>query len=267
MKRKLYYNNICSIIYQIFSILIGLIIPRLILVYYGSNTNGLISSISQMLSVITMLDLGIGAVVQSTLYKPIYDKKEDDVSKIYNASKKYFRIIAYILLFYVLLLILYYIFVKDTLFSNIYTTLLIFSISIGYFAQYLFGINDTLLLNADQKNYICILVNLITSIINAIIMVIMIINQKPIYIVKLVSSLIFLVRPIYLRFYVKKNYNIKKIKNVSLAEIPNKWSGLAQHIADNLTNSIDNILLTIFSNFSILSVYNVYTMPLNAVKI
>ena len=95
MKRRLRYNTITSLVYQITVIVSGLILPRLILVYYGSSVNGLVQSITQMLSIISMLDLGVGAVVQAALYKPLADNDEVRVSAIYSAARKYFRIIAY----------------------------------------------------------------------------------------------------------------------------------------------------------------------------
>ena len=74
MKNKLRLNNVSTLLYQIISVVIGLFLPRLFLTAYGSDVNGLVSSITQMLSVITLLDFGVGAVVQSSLYKPLAQK-------------------------------------------------------------------------------------------------------------------------------------------------------------------------------------------------
>ena len=63
--RKLAYNTTTSLLLQLISIVSGFIVPRLILGTYGSNVNGLVNSVTQFLGVITLLDLGVGAVVQS----------------------------------------------------------------------------------------------------------------------------------------------------------------------------------------------------------
>ena len=53
-----------------------IILPRLILVAFGSDVNGLVNSIDPFLRIISLLDLGVGAVVQSSLYKPIAENDE-----------------------------------------------------------------------------------------------------------------------------------------------------------------------------------------------
>ena len=176
MKRKLYINTVVSLIYQVCSVVIGLLLPRLILQTYGSDVNGLAQSISQMLSIITLLDLGVGAVVQAALYKPLAEENNELVNSIYWSAKKFFFTIAGILVFYVIGLCLYYGIYKSQTYGWIYTCTLIGAIAISYFAQYYFGICNILLLNADQKVYIVTLANLFGLFANAGITIIVITN-------------------------------------------------------------------------------------------
>lgn len=53
MNKRLKWNNISILVYQILAVLVGLVLPRLILNEYGSQVNGLAYSISQMLSVVS----------------------------------------------------------------------------------------------------------------------------------------------------------------------------------------------------------------------
>ncbi len=266
MKKKLYLNTFLSLLYQAFTVIIGLIIPRLILSSYGSIVNGFVQSITQMLSIISLLDLGVGTVVQASLYKPLAQKNEQEISNIYSSAKKYFHTIAKILLIYILFLIFYYCFFKSHEFSWIYSTTLIIAISISSFAQYYFGICNSLLLYADQKIYIPTIVNLITLILNAVITIVLLSLDSSIQIVKLVSSLIYIARPLYLNYYVEHHYHIQVVDNPPQNALAHKWSGLAQHVASHLTISADSIILTFFSTFQMVSVYNVYVMPLNAIR-
>lgn len=73
-KKKLLYNTITSFANQFITIICGFILPRLLLTTYGSEVNGLVSSITQFLSVISFMQLGVGAVIQSTLYEPLAKK-------------------------------------------------------------------------------------------------------------------------------------------------------------------------------------------------
>ena len=88
-KKKLFLNTIFSLTYQIVTVVCGLILPRLFLQTYGSQTNGLVSSISQFLGIISFVELGIGAVVQSALYKPLADSDSDKINSIQAHIKMY----------------------------------------------------------------------------------------------------------------------------------------------------------------------------------
>ena len=158
-KKKLALNTVSSLIYQAIAIICGFILPRLILGFYGSAVNGLVSSINQFLQIIAFLELGLGAVVQSSLYKPLYEKNYDQVSKIWVSANKFFRRIAMILLIYVIVLIVVYPLMINSEFDFWYTAFLILAISISTFAQYYFGIVNQLLLNADQRAYISFFVS------------------------------------------------------------------------------------------------------------
>lgn len=69
--KKAIKNIIFSLTLQIITIICGFIVPKLIISSYGSDVNGLITSISQFLAYITLLEAGFGPVIRSTLYKPI----------------------------------------------------------------------------------------------------------------------------------------------------------------------------------------------------
>ena len=76
---------------QFISLVCGLILPRLILSAFGSTYNGLTSSITQFLSVITLMRAGIGGASRAALYKPLAEKDSSSVSMIMNQMQKYMQ--------------------------------------------------------------------------------------------------------------------------------------------------------------------------------
>jgi len=74
-KKLLAFNTVSSLAYELTVIICGFILPRLILGSFGSEVNGLVNSINQFLAIIAFLELGVGSVVQSSLYKPLSQKK------------------------------------------------------------------------------------------------------------------------------------------------------------------------------------------------
>ena len=265
-RKLLALNTSSSLIFQLTTIICGFIVPRLILQTYGSEVNGLINSITQFLSIIAFLELGVGAVIQSSLYKPLSEKDDEEISKIVVSGQKFFSRLATILLVYVLILMVIYPLVAKSDFGFLYTATMILVISISSFAQYYFGIVNSLLITANQRGYYSYNIQTITLIFNTIACFVLIKLGASIHTVKLTTSLIYLFRPILLSLYVKKNYNIDWKIKYSGEPIKQKWNGIAQHVAAVILDGTDNIVLTIFMGLEAVSIYSVYNLVVSGVK-
>lgn len=265
-KKKLLFNTITSLAYQFITVVVGFILPRYYLKYFGSDVNGLINSITNFLGFITLLNSGVGMVVQSALYKPLADKDEDQVSRIIISSERFFQRIAYILIAYVVVLITVYPFAVKDSFSYVYTALLIGIISISSFAQYYFGLTYRFLLNADQRSYVQLIIDGVATIINTILVIGLIKIGGQLHLVRLVTSIVYVGQVICLRVYVKQNYKLNKELILNEEPIKQKWNGLAQHIASVILTNTDTVVLTLFSTLKDVSIYAVYHMVVNGVK-
>ena len=265
--KKLKMNTVTSLIYQVVSIVSGFILPRLILQYYGSEVNGVVSSVTQFLSIISLCECGVGAVVQSALYKPLASNDIPEISRIYVSSNRFFRRVAYILITYVVVLIGIFPYINDGGYDFRFTTTLILSIAIGTLAQYYLGITYQLILNAAQYVYIQMIVRTVCIIINVVASVLLIINGASIQLVKLMSSLIFLVQPLFYVIVVKKKYKIDKNIKYSEEPIKQKWNGMAQHIATVVFENTSVMILTVMSTLENVSIYGVYHLVTNGLKL
>lgn len=265
-KKLLALNTSSSLIFQLTTIVCGFIVPRLILKSYGSEVNGLINSIMQFLAIISFLELGVGAVIQSSLYKPLAENDYNQISRVMVSGQKFFSRLATILLVYVVILMGIYPLIAKTNFGFLYTAIMILVISISSFAQYYFGIVNSLLITANQRGYFSYNIQTITLILNTIACFILIKLGASIHIVKLTTSLIYLARPLILSLYVKKNYKINWNIKYDEEPIKQKWNGIAQHISAVVLDGTDNIVLTVFMGLEIVSVYSVYNMVVMGVK-
>lgn len=265
-QKRLLYNTVSSLIFQLTTIICGFILPRLILNAFGSEVNGLVNSIAQFLGVISFLELGVGAVVQSALYKPLAEKNQEDVSKIIASANKFFSRLGQILLIYVITLVIVYPQFAGKNFGYVYTATLIVAISISSFAQYFFGIVNRLLLTADQRGYIQYNAQTLAVVCNTAACFILIRVGCSIQIVKLTTSLIYLLQPFLIYLYVRHHYSIdRKIKYIK-EPIPQKWNGIAQHVSAVILDGTDTIVLTLFATLSDVSVYSVYFLVVKGVK-
>lgn len=268
MKNKiLFYNSISPLIYQVTTIICGFILPRLILGHFGTEVNGLVNSITQFLAIISFLELGVGAVVQSSLYKPLADKDNITVSKVITSADKFFRRLGYILLIYVVVMLFYYPYLVKQSFSFMFTATLIAAISIRFFAQYFFGIVNRLLLLADQKAYIQYIAQTVAVIANTVSCYILIAFDCSVQVVYGLTSLIFFLQPLAIHMYIKKYYALDRLIHYDLEPIKQKWNGVAQHIAAVILSSSDSIVLTTFSTLVNVSIYTVYYLPMSGARL
>ena len=264
--KKFFYNVITDFMLQIIIIIYGFILPKIIIECYGSSVNGLISSITQFLGYITLLESGFGPVVKSILYKPISSKNIEEIKKILKSSEIFFRRISYIFIIYIIVLGFLYPLIVITDFNYLYTLTLIIIISISIFAEYYFGMTYRLFLQANQKTYIVTIIQLITYIFSILAILIMAKFNISVHVIKLITGLIFVMRPLFQNIYVKKKYNID-LKNVSNDyRIKQKWDGLSQHIAYTIHTNTDITILTLFSTLKEVSVYSVYLLVVKGVK-
>lgn len=264
--RYLTWNTMSSLIYQITAIISGFIVPRLILQSYGSEVNGLISSIMQFLSFIVFLEMGVGAVVQQALYKPVAEKDFIKTSEIMTSADKFFRRLGRITLFYILILMIFYPSLVSDEFGFLYTAALIFAMSINTVSQYFFGIVNSNLISANQHGYIQYNLQTGTLVLNTLACIVLIYAGASIHFVKLTTSLIYLMRPVLLHLYVHKNYRLNRRIQYKEEPIKQKWNGVAQHIASIILESTDIIVLTIFTTLNDVSIYSVYYLVLSGVK-
>ena len=265
-KKRLALNTSTSLFYQVVTIICGFILPRLILKSFGSEVNGLVNSITQFLAIISFLELGVGAVIQSSLYKPLAEKDDEQISRVIVSGQKFFSKLAKILTVYVIILMVCYPFIANQKFGFVYTATMIGVISISSFAQYYFGIINSLLLTADQKGYVSYISQTVTLIMNTVACFILIKLGAGIHLVKLVTSLIYALRPLILAIYVKRHYNLNWNIKYTEEPIKQKWNGVAQHVSAVVLDGTDNIVLTIFSDLKDVSIYSVYSIVTSGVK-
>ena len=89
-KRSL-LNFITSIGSQVILMVFSFIIPRIILVNLGSETNGLLSSLGQFFVYFDLFSAGIGSATILSLYKFIATDNRKSIVEVLSASRVYYR--------------------------------------------------------------------------------------------------------------------------------------------------------------------------------
>lgn len=246
----------------------GLILPRLILSFFGSDVNGLISSITQFLGFISLLEGGLGAVVLAELYRPIEERDESRVRRILESCQAFFNHLTVAFIAYTIILaIIYPLFITHQ-FSFAYTSSLVLILSITTLTQYLFSITYKLYLQATQKLYIVNYISCITISVNTIAAVVIMIFFPSIHIVKLCSGIIYLFQPLAFRHFIHQKYRLKNSMraHTDKSVLRDRWSGFSQNLAHFINMNTDVAVLTLFTSLEMVSIYTVYMLAISALR-
>ena len=258
--KKAAINLSSQLILQLITAICGFIVPKLILESFGSELNGLTTSISQFLGIIALMESGFGAVAKSAFYKALATKDNGKISSVYNATESFFRKIALVFLCYCIVLSFLFPFIKETSHGYFFVLSLVIIIGISSFVQYYFGMSYTVLLNADQKGYFSAFLQIISVVLNALLTVLLIKLGASIHIVKLVSAIVLFIRPIAVNLYCRKRYKIDKNIPQDSESVAQKWNNFGQSIALYVHTKTSYLFITFFLSFKEVSIYSVYSL-------
>ena len=264
--KKALKNTITSMTYQVVAIICGLILPKMILTYFGSSYNGITSSISQFLSCASLLVAGVGGVTRASLYKPLAENDIESVSSIIMATQKFMRKVAVILVFGILGFATVYPFLVSYEFEWFFSFTLVLILGISTFMQYYFGVTYQILLQADQRLYITSITQIIATVSNTVLAIVLLKMGFGIHMVKLGSAIVFSLNPLIINIYVSRRYKINKKAKPNDSALKQRWDAFWQAVAYFVHNNTDVIVLTIFADIKEVSVYTVYNYVLSNIR-
>lgn len=250
-----------SVIGQIITLIIGIFIPRLVIVSYGSEVNGLLSSTSTIISYLALLEAGVGAATCQALYRPIHDQNRKSINEILSATHYYYRRtgIAYFVLVS-LISLLYPLVISSTL-NYWFMSIIIFINGLPGVINYFFQRKYISFLEAFGENYIVTNLQTIITVVASIMKIVLLQLNVSIIIVQILYAITSLVQMIFILAYIKKKYGW-----ISIREKPNykalkqKNAALVHQVCSLVTNSTDVIVLSTFCNLETVSIYTVYNM-------
>ena len=76
---------------QLLTMAVGIIIPRLVLVNLGSESNGLVNSVNNVLVYMSLLEAGVGTATLQALYKSCATEDHRSTNSIMAATDFYYR--------------------------------------------------------------------------------------------------------------------------------------------------------------------------------
>lgn len=266
--RSIFYNSSASIINQIIVLISGFLVPRILLTYYGSDMNGLVSSITQFISYFNIVEAGLGGAAIFSLYKPIAEKNHILISKIVSTTTKLYYQVGAVFLFFVLLLSLFYpLVIKTNLLSSLEISILIFVLGMKGVIDFFSLARFRALLTADKRIYVVLNVMSISQILNIIIIVLMAIFKANIVLIYTLALGPLAFRSIVLYLYVRKKYPyIDYTEKKDSKLLNNRWDVLYLNIVQAAQSGAPTMIATFTVGLAQVSVYSIYNVVFSGVN-
>jgi len=262
--RNAKYGIASQILYLILAFILRIAITRSLGIV-ALSLNGLFS---EVLSILSLAEMGVGLAITYNLYEPLSKGDHKRVAQIMNLLKRFYRAIFWFILITGLALTPWIQHLVNDIqvslpYLRLVYVLFVFQTAAGYLFSY-----KTLLLTADQNAYVQSKLNLIwRSIFFGISLVAVVVLRN--YIVYLISESMF-----YLVFYWICDRKISKMypylsSNEQLPDEDKKkiLTGVKQmfvgKLSNKILNSTDNILISVLVGTSYVGVYSQYSMFTN----
>lgn len=237
----------------------------------GANFLGINGLYTNILTVLSLAELGVGSAIGFSLYKPVVEHDEDKISALMRFYKFAYRVIFCAVTVIGLILIP---FLDDIITTDreidhlvLYYVLFLANSSVSY----LFAYKSTLLY-VNQENYITKILNLIFSIVQNIgqLAILFLTQNFALYIV--VQIVCTVLNNLSVSFIVDKKYgfiktNKSKLEKSEQKEIfKNVGAMFTYQIGGVLVNNTDNILISKLISITATGLYSNYTLIVNSVS-
>jgi O-antigen/teichoic acid export membrane protein len=249
-------------------------LSRTVFIYtIGVNYLGINGLYTNILTVLSFAELGIGTAMNYSLYKPVAENNKEKIKSFMSLFKVAYRWVAFVVAIIGLSFLPFLeniikdaggISSKELIF---YYLIFLFNTVSSYFVSYKYS-----LVNADQKNYIQTNINTITMIIITILQIIVLIIFKSFLFYLIVAALVELIQKIFANHYINKKYpyllegNVKKLAEDELKELKKNIKALILHkVGDISVHQTDNIIISAFINLKTVGLISNYNLIINSV--
>ena len=270
--KKSMYNMLVAIVANALTILIGFISQGVFIKILGSEYLGLNGLFTNIISMLSIAELGFGTAIIFNLYKPLSENKKEEIKSLIQFYKKTYHVISLIILIAGIILIPFLRFIVTEPVSgvNIYIVYALFLADtvVSYLASYKRSI-----FLADQQNYVVNIIHIVLLIIMNIIQILCLIFTKNYYLYLVIKFSFRLFENLIISWYSNVKYpylkekNIKKLSKRTLSDIKMKVKALVFHqMGAFFVNGTDNLLISMFFGLDIVGLYSNYYLIISSIN-
>ncbi len=234
---------------------------------------GVNSLYTNILSILSMAELGIGTALNFALYKPVAEEDTEKIKSYMQMYRKAYTVIALVVAGVGLSLAPFLRFlIKDpgtitVREMTVYYLIFLFNTVSTYFVSYKYS-----LCNAQQRNYIQTNINTITKIAVSLLQVLVIVVTQNFLLYLLTDMLVQLVQKIFVSRYLNRLYpylkdrNVRPLSEAESGEVWRKTRALVLHkVGDVARLQTDSLIISSFIAVAMSGMVDNYNLVINAV--
>ena len=257
-------NTLSTAAYQLTAMLMGFVTPRLIMLYYGSQVNGLIESVTEFLTAFRLVEAGLASAAVVSLYKPLAHHDDDATSRIVTAARQYYNKAGFLFVgITIAFSLLYPLFIPIESMSDASVSLLIIAMGISGSLEFFTLSRYRVLLTADQRTFMVSLASMASLLVSTALIVVCSYLQVNIIVMRLGASLTLVLRATILHAYVRKQYPTINAQHPKPDKKPLalRWDAMYQQFTTAFHQVAGGSMITlIVRDVTMNSVYSTYHM-------
>ena len=263
-----FYNLLINLFASVLIPVLGFIKVRLFIDLYGSSLNGMQLTLMQFITYLNIFEIAYSLAFRQLLYQPLADGDQNKIKEIYYGAKKIFRFTGMVLLLVGVVFSFVAPGLANSTISNSEVTLSFLVLFVPYALSY-FLMGPNFVIIADQQEYkISIWIQSI-SIFKMLLMVIVILLKLPYLLVFTIEGAQILIANSLARFIALKNYpwlNDDCENHSNKQFLHNIYYTLAHRFADIANSNTDNIIISAFYGYGLVSIYGAYSYFIDALN-
>lgn len=265
--QRIKYNLLSGIVYQVVLIAMSFLLPRLYLENFGSEVNGVLSTIKQIFTYMCLLEAGVGLATTQALYKPVAEKGQGDISAIMAATNSYYKKTGFIYAAIVLAIASVYAFIVPTGIESSIVFALVILNGVPSLFSYFVQAKYRILMEVDGRKYVINNSETMLHLFSNIGKILVLLLTDSLVLIQLVYCVLAVLQLVYVYMYARRRYPWLDFKaKPDFSAISQKKSVLVHQISGMVFNNTDILLLSFLCDFKIVSVYTIYNIFFSQVQ-
>lgn len=261
-------NSFWSMALMAVTTIVGFIVPRTIIACYGSSINGLVNSLTQLVSYISLVEAGIGAAAVFALYGPLAKGDQKAIDAIVTEAKKFYYRSGTI--FTVLIFVLavgYPLAVDVPSLSAFDISIIVISLGATGFLDFFTLAKYQVLLTASQQNWIVQIASIVYKLLYTFIVLLMTYIEAPVVWVYVCAVGAIVVRSAILLHFTRRAFPHVNFSSKSKYKLDQHWDAFYLQILGAVQSGGPVLIATfLLKDLRIVSVYSVYMLIANGVQ-